>query len=244
MLVCDGPFEPVGAAAVAGLLLSDSRLPSGTHAHSGGMEEAVESGSVREVADLLSWCAGALWTVGLVGAGLAAAACRLAVDSTRSGTQTWPTWEGLDAEADARLPSPAQRVTSRRLGRQLLRTARRLWSSTALDRLDLAAPSGPHRAMVLGATMAAAGGGSAESARAEAYSSVAGPASAAVRLLGLDPVEASAVLVTLAGEISAVTRMAVELAGGSWADLPACGSPLLDQLAERHASRGGTLFAS
>lgn len=43
---------------LASLLLADSRLPTGGHAHSGGVEAAVERGLLRDEADLALFLAG------------------------------------------------------------------------------------------------------------------------------------------------------------------------------------------
>src|SRR5690349_4819497 len=94
------------------LTLADSRLPSGGHAHSGGIEQAITDGLVRDPATLDAFLRRRLRTAGAVAAGLAAAACR-------SGDIAW-----LDAEADARTPSPALRAASRQQGRGLLRVGR------------------------------------------------------------------------------------------------------------------------
>src|SRR5205085_11157472 len=99
-------------SVVAALLLADGRFPSGGHARSGGVEEAVTSGRVTDLDSLRAFAAGRLATAGRVAAGLAALTCR----------GTWPV-DVLDAEADARMASPALRAASRRQGRQLLRSA-------------------------------------------------------------------------------------------------------------------------
>ena len=104
------------------LLLADGRLPAGGHAHSGGLEEAVSNGRVRDTDDLASYLRGRLATVGRVDAALAVAAW----------TQT-PDWLPVDAEAAARCPSPAWRGVSRRQGRGLVRVARRMWTGEDLD---------------------------------------------------------------------------------------------------------------
>src|SRR6202020_81976 len=104
--------------SVPALLLSDSRFPAGGHAHSGGVEPAVTAGTVSDLASLEAFLRGRLRTAGLVTAGLAAAAC------ARAGAEPW---DSLDAEADARTPSPAQRAASRRQGRALMRAARGAW---------------------------------------------------------------------------------------------------------------------
>ncbi|HJT03597.1 MAG TPA: urease accessory protein UreF, partial [Pseudonocardiaceae bacterium] len=63
---------------LASLLLADSRLPTGGHAHSGGVESAVERGLVRSKADLGLFLAGRLHGNGSVVAAVAAAGCLLA----------------------------------------------------------------------------------------------------------------------------------------------------------------------
>jgi urease accessory protein len=268
------------------LLLTDSRLPAGGHAHSGGAEEAVRIGAITGQDDLARFLRGRLATAGLVTAALAAAACELATATAhadpvgpgdrpygpaakpgelRSGAPAWPgdpdgepstreprgrqpgareprgreprgrqprgpepcsayessgpgepgehaagdeaaytsdtailRWRHLDAEADARTASPAQREASRTQGRLLVRTARRIWPSAALDSLAKAVPDGAHHPLALGATAAAAGCDPYQAALAAAYNSVTGPATAAVRLLGLDPVTVHRLLADLA----------------------------------------------
>jgi urease accessory protein len=58
-------------------LLADSRLPTGGHAHSGGLEAAVRRGLVRSPDDVAAWLAGRIPTAGLVTAAAAASACVL-----------------------------------------------------------------------------------------------------------------------------------------------------------------------
>src|SRR5436305_7446170 len=95
------------------LLLTDGRFPAGGYAHSGGVEAAVMAGRVTGVDTLAVFLAGRLTTAGRVAAALAAAACAGAHGVL-----------AVDAEASARIPSPALRAASRTQGRQLLRTAR------------------------------------------------------------------------------------------------------------------------
>ncbi|NED83011.1 urease accessory protein UreF, partial [Streptomyces sp. SID11233] len=47
------------------LVLADGRFPAGGHAHSGGAEQAVEAGRVRNAEDLAAFCRGRLHTAGL-----------------------------------------------------------------------------------------------------------------------------------------------------------------------------------
>jgi urease accessory protein len=151
-----------------------------------------------------------------------------------------PTWTALDAEADARTPSPAQREASRRQGRALLRAARAAWPGPWLADLA-AAPQPPHHAVVLGATAAAAGCSPGQAALIAAYLTVTGPASAAVRLLALDPIEVSATIARLA---SAIETAAARGAAAETNDLPYPSAPALDLYAEAHARAEVRLFAS
>jgi urease accessory protein len=260
-----------GAAAAGGaaaLMLADARFPAGGHAHSGGLEAAVTAGTVADIGSLEVFLRGRLATAGVVAAGLAAAACSAAACSAaacaaaagaaaagaaaasaagagaraRSGL-----WARLDAEADARTPAPAQRDASRRQGRALLRSAAVAWPAPWLD--DLArSREAPHHPVVLGAAAAAAGCVPGSAAMVAAYLSVSGPASAAVRLLALDPLEVSGVVAGLAGQIeAAASRGASRGAGrgtGPLSDLPFPSAPALDLLAEAHARAEVRLFAS
>jgi urease accessory protein len=98
--------------------------------------------------------------------------------------------------------------------------------------------------VVLGAAAAAAGCDPAEAARIAAYQSVAGPVSAAVRLLALDPMRAAGVLAGLAREIDQVAVDGAAHAGGPREDLPCPSAPALDLLAQTHIRAEVRLFES
>jgi urease accessory protein len=87
-----------------------------------------------------------------------------------------------------------------------------------------------------------------DAAHAAAFNNVAGPATAAVRLLGLDPFDATAVLARLCDDVDAVARRAADAAARVTDEgvgvLPAASSPLLDITAEQHAAWPMRLFAS
>ncbi|MEV0232335.1 urease accessory UreF family protein [Nonomuraea sp. NPDC050786] len=282
------------------LLLADSRLPAGGHAHSGGTEQAVTSGAVHDVPSLARFLRGRLHTAGTVAAALAAAACTQAATSpstplpaatsaagsppatappriapraaappgvtmpqraggpdagetafesvvTDAGGGVGFPWVLLDAEADARTAAPAQREASRTQGRLLLRVARRVWPSPVLDELARDVPN-PHHPIVLGVAAHAAGGTPEEAAMAAAYHAISGPATAAVRLLGLDPVAVHGLLAELTPDLTAVAAQAHLAAAGAhphlWGTLPAYSSPALDLLAEQHARAQVRLFVS
>jgi urease accessory protein len=241
------------------LLLLDSRAPAGAHHHSGGMEAAVGTGLVSGVSDLEDFCRARLRTSARVAAAFAAAAGRLQTDSAERATVPAPSppravqaeswsqedWALLDAEFDARTPSEATRAASRQLGGGLLRLLR-----SVLPDADLVTPwaqcagPAPHHPLVLGAGVSLAGGSPELAARAAALSACAGPASAAVRLLGLDPFAVQAMLARLAPAIDECAAVAARYADRPPSSLPADSAPALDLLADYHLTAEVRLFAS
>jgi urease accessory protein len=222
------------------LLLLDSRSPAGGHNHSGGMEAAVMHGLVRDVGDVEQFCRTRLQTGAFVAAGFAAAAC--AAWSTSAADGPWLT---LDREYGARTPSEAQRAASRALGRGLLRLLRAVVPAGDFAALSPAAGVAPHHPLVLGAGIAACGGGPHLAARAAALSACTSAASAGVRLLGLDPFAVQAALARLAGDIDLVAARAADTAAvNPPAGLPADSAPALDLLADVHLTAEVRLFAS
>ncbi|MCW2619456.1 MAG: ureF, partial [Modestobacter sp.] len=76
-----------------------------------------------------------------------------------------------------------------------------------------------------------------DAAAAAAYLSISGPATAAQRLLAMDPITVAAVTARLAREVD-------DVAGAATLDLSAAADPLLDLLAEVHVARKDRFFAS
>jgi urease accessory protein len=225
---------------LASLLLADSRLPTGGHAHSGGVEAAIERGLVRDEADLAQFLAGRLRGTGLVVAAVAAASCLLADAPLVS-------WRDWDAAVSARTPSAAAREASRAQGVALLRTARRVWPSVALDALGQLGR--PHHPLVLGAVVAAGGDSADAAASLAVHHLLGGACTAAVRLLGLDPIAVAAVHARTCRPaeqtiVAATSRAREALARQDPRLLPSTGTPLPEVLAELHARAEVTLFAS
>jgi urease accessory protein len=230
------------------LLLLDSRAPAGAHHHSGGMEAAVRAGLVTGLPGLEDFCRARLRTSAKVSAAFAAASFLLA---ERSVVPASPDqfaqleWAELDAELDARTPSEAMRTASRGLGRGLVRLVR-----SVIPEADLVTPfsrcagPAPHHPLVLGTGVHLAGGTAELAARAAALAACAGPASAAVRLLGLDPFAVQSLLARLAPLIDTCARAAARAAAGPSAALPADAAPALDLLADFHLTAEVRLFAS
>ena len=202
------------------LLLADGRFPGGGYAHSGGLEAAVSEGDVTTLGDLEDFLRGRLATVGLVEAWLAAAACR--------GDDPL----ALEAECEARIPSPALRAAGRALGRGLRRSAAVAWPTVA------ACPAEQHP-VVLGAVARAAGLDPGAAARLSVHGNLLGPATAAPKLAPLDMAEVVGLVARLAPLADATVARALDEP-----DCPTPAAPLLEARAERHARWEVRLFAS
>ncbi len=210
-------------SALATLLtLADSRLPAGAHVHSGGLEEAVTSGLVTNLETLEAFLHRRIRSSGLVTASIAAAVHRGALSPDEA-----------DQETDARIPAPAARQASRSQGRGLARLARRVWPHTCWDDIG----PHPHLAVAAGRVGAVSGLSPEQCALTIVYTTMTGSATAAQRLLALDPADVAALTFRLAGLCE---RTATEATAGL-ADLS---DPLLDTLAQRHAERERPLFVS
>lgn len=234
------------------LLLLDSRAPAGAHHHSAGMEAAIMAGLVTDLAGAEDFCQTRLRTSARVAASFAAASCRLFSAERHGLTPSLPAELAvLDAEYEARVPSEAARRASRELGRGLGRLLRSVVPEadlvTAFSRCAGPVPRhplAPHHPLVLGAGVALAGGDPELAARAAALGACAGPASAAVRLLGLDPFAVHAMLARLAPGVDECAAAAAQAACLPPASLPAHGAPALDLLADYHLTAEVRLFAS
>jgi urease accessory protein len=210
------------------------------------MEEAIERSVVADVPSLGAFLAGRLATSGLVSAAAAAAVCERCRDHlvADQGPAMGELWRDVDAELDARYPSPAWRMASRTQGAQLLRGASTVLGGAVLESLRRHGSTPPHHAVAVGATAATARLYSREAAIAAAYLSVAGPASAAIRLIGLDPFEVTRAVAALTEEIDEIGVTAAQLALLPMDELPAAAEPVSDLLAEAHHQRKERLFAS
>ena len=140
----------------------------------------------------------------------------------------------------ARTPSAAMRATSRLMGNGLLRTVERLWPQhAAVGALRRGLSS---RAVVLAVAAHACGLSPHQLARLVGYDDVQTVASAALKLLPLDPVEATTWVLdalpavdALADEVGSLTRPA---------DVPSAGAPLIEAWAESHVSAPWRLFSA
>src|SRR4051812_34468733 len=250
-----GPALPLGL-----LLLADTRFPAGGHGHSGGVEALVDRGLLASTDDLAAFLAARVRTTAAVPAAAAAASCALARCQESHQADAWrpdggfpdtaegrPRWGGWDAAVSVRMPSAALREASRAQGAALSRTARTAWASPALAALGELRR--PHRALVLGAAAAAAGARPGDAAALAVHHLIGGACTAAVRLLGLDPLRVAAIAAAAgrAAEPVVAGAAAAGLAAVEAGDptrLPTDGNPLADVLAELHHRAEATLFAS
>jgi urease accessory protein len=204
------------------LTIADSRLPTGGHVHSGGVEEAVTSGLLVDIGTLRAYLRRRIRTQGLVTASVAVA--------VHTGTLSIP---DADRETDARTPAPAARQASRAQGRGLTRLAGRVWPDNQWHLLGAT----PHLAVAAGAVGTACGLTPEHTALSVVYTTMTGSATAAQRLLALDPADVAAVTF----QLSALCDQTAAEAAKELADLS---DPLLDVLAQRHSQRERPLFVS
>jgi urease accessory protein len=167
----------------------------------------------------------------------------------RAARVAWPGAAGLASlAASVGANAGAARATTGAAARATTGAAARTTSGAATTAAAGAARAeyraGPHHAVVLGVAGAAAGCAPADAASIAAYQAVAGPVSAAVRLLALDPMRATGILAGLAGDIDQVAAEGAGYANGPPGDLPCASAPALDLLAETHITAEVRLFES
>jgi urease accessory protein len=216
------------------LLLADGRLPAGGHVHSGGVEQAIDTGTISDLRSLGWWLFQRTVTVGAVEATLAAAA-----SAGRHG------WDRLVAEAEARSPVPAWRSASRARGRALIRVVDAAFA--AFDASDLpvgARDPGWPLPIATGAVVSGLGFAPVDAAVLTLHGGVAEPAQAAVRRLGLDPVGITRVLAGLESTITSAAERAVHVAADEPRNWPATATPDLDLAAAAHAARDDRYFVT
>lgn len=213
--------------------LLDGRFPAGAHSHSAGVEAAVRAGDVADEGSLRRHLEGRLATTGVTDAAFATRAC--------AGARDTALLDALDTEYSARVVSPRLDAVSRRLGRQLLRATRAVWPDERLDAVSDHV-DGPHQTVALGVAVAVAGGDPGDAAVVTMHHLATAVTTAAVRLLGLDPLGVAAVQAAVAPLIGELAAPAPTWATAAPADLPAVGGALTELLGEDHATWDARLF--
>jgi len=218
------------------MMLIDGRFPAGGHTNSAGVEAAARIGDIRDDATLERYLRGRLATTGNVDAAFCAHVAAL-TDPTDA------VLGGIDTEYSARVPSPKLRDASRRFGRQMLRAGSTVWSGPIVDAVARS-QSDAHQPVVLGAFVAAAGGTPHDAAALSFHHLAAAVTSAAIRLLGLDPMTVAAVQARVGCEVDHWIVDADSWAASPVAELPACGGSLTEILAEDHGRWDARLFVA
>jgi urease accessory protein len=224
-------------AFLSSLQLADSFFPSGLYALSYGLEAFAQAGLLKP-ADLEGLLTDYL-RHGVGPADGAALAC--AHRAAEKGALE------IAAEADLRLTSVKlsrePREISQRTGRQLLRTAGRIFGGALLDAYAERVSHGiapANHAVVLGLTMAALQIRREQALAGELYAFAASAIAAAVRLAVIDHRFAQMVLHGLKPVIAEVTRIHCE---SRVSDI-ASSTPLIDIMSMRHERAELRLFMS
>lgn len=222
--------EPPAPELVA-LLLADARLPAGGHTQSGSLEPGLAAGLGAE--GIPAYIQVRLSTVARVEVGTAV----VALHCLRND-------EPLDAVVEAwaaRTTSPAMRETSRSQGRALQRLSSRLWPRSAMV-AEVAQRPGTPRPVVLAAAAAATGMSPRSLGQVIGYDDVQTVASAALKLVPLDPATVSGWVLDA---LPAVGRLARDLAGLTRpAEIPGSAAPQIEAWAQAHAESTRRLFSA
>lgn len=218
------------------MMLVDGRFPAGGHTNSAGVEAAVRADDVTDHESLGRYLEGRLATTGIVDAAFAAHIVALGEPDDVALAE-------IDAEYSARIPSPRLREASRRYGRQLLRAGTTVWSTPMLASVGRI-EGGAHQPMVLGALVAATNGSPNDAAMVVMHHLSAAVTSAAIRLLGLDPLAVAAIQAQVGERIDEWSAQADLWAVLPAPDLPANGGALTDILAEDHGRWDARLFVT
>ncbi|MFE6977070.1 urease accessory protein UreF [Streptomyces sp. NPDC057682] len=217
---------------LAALVLADGRLPTGGHAQSAGLEPALAAGLAPGL--IPDFLAARLDTVASVDAACTVLARRAALSDTLG-----PALARITQEYEARTPSPPMRAASILLGRGMVRLAERLWPDRAPVKA-LRALSRPPRPVALGVVCALTGLDDIQSARVCLYEDAQTVASAAPKLLPVDPLEPVQWVLAAADAIERAAVRAVGVNGPE--DIPATAAPLMELWSLDHAERERRIF--
>ncbi len=220
---------------VLGMLLADGRFPAGTYAHSLGLEQAVSDGL------------DAGQVPGFIGARLRLVAepeARLSVAARRAAQAGGlPAVALVEDEWAARCPNPVLRESARRLGAGLLRSAAIAMPAPLIDDYRAASSTTP-RTVALGVVAAAWSIDDVQLAAIALYDDAATVASAALKLLALDPAAASGWVASQAEWIAEAASAIAADDDRPLAELPGPAAVGLEIAATIHADRRERLFVT
>lgn len=154
--------------------------------------------------------------------------------------EIWAVRHGFLADAyAARTPSAPLRAVSVQVGRGLARLARVLWGDAA-PVLALHELAEPPRPVALGVVAALGGLDAAQTARISLYDDAQTVASAATKLIPIDPTEPVRWLLASTDTIEQMVERAVASTGTE--NLPATNAPQAEQWSLDHAARERRIF--
>ncbi len=211
------------------LQLADSAFPTGSFAHSAGLEAAAQAGEIDSVDGVRRFARDALWQAGLG-----------ALPLVRGAYADPDSLPRLDARADAFLANHVANRASRTQGRAFLATAARVFPEPIAPVQARAAGLKPHLAPIWGASVHALRVHLADAQRLLLWSTARNVLSAAVRLGLAGTHEAQALLAGLAPLLDEVH----ERCGGLGPEALAQPAPLLDLLQGTHDRLYSRLFQS
>jgi len=205
------------------LLLVDSRLPAGGHAHSGGIAPAIEAGLIKNIDQLEA----ALRTRLKHQGPMQAAAVKLAAEGISA--------DEIDGALDIRMISRAARAASRAQGRGLIRVANEVWPEIVFGKGNL------HHPVAFG--VIAKSFGAAEIAPlAFLQQSLMSGASAGVRLMGFDPISVTYLISQMRGAVEEISKSITQVENID--SIPSGSLPGLEALTENYSKAQVRLFAS
>lgn len=213
------------------MLLADARLPVAGHTQSAGLEGAVQQGLTSTEVPL--YMAARLSTTVRCEAGTAV----VALHHLTHGLPLEP----VVAAWAARTPSAALRRTSRTQARAVSRVATRLWADAG-PVARVAALRGAPRPVALAACAAAVGLDPLGLARLVGYDDVQTVASAALKLLPLDPVVTTGWVHDALPDVAAAAAAVAGLSEPH--DIPATTAPQTEGWAEAHSRSTRRLFSA
>lgn len=213
------------------MLLADARLPVAGHTQSGGLEPGLRAGLTVDAVP--AYLASRLRTVTRTEAATAV----VALHHLRQGLPLGP----VVAAWAARTPSPALRQVSRTQARAFLRLVGRIWPTESAVR-EVGSRTGVPRPVVLAAAASCAALSPGSLARLIGYDDVQTVASAALKLLPLDPAEVTG---WVHASLPEIDRLAAEVAPLTTpVAIPATAAPQIERWAQAHAHTTRRLFSA
>jgi urease accessory protein len=212
------------------LQLVDGAFPSGSFAHSHGLEAAIHLRGVERIETFLDEV---LWQAGRTSLPFVRAACAAGGDAARLAE--------LDSLFDASSTSHVANRASRAQGRAFASSCARIWELPFVQRIGEHATRGPaHHAPIFGAVFGALGLSAEDAQAGYLHGTARGVLSAGVRLGLVGPLEAQQVLAEAGGRLGDIVAKCTHIEPGETAQT----APLVELFGALHERLDGRLFQS